>query len=143
MEGAQQMALAGGVMALGIGVVLAAFLAAIIVGGIVLFFAAKIAGIRNAGFLKCIIVSLVTLIVNTIVNFISGLFLGWIPILGWLMMLAISICTSAAVIQAMMNTSFDKAIICELARFAISFLAVIGTAFLMAGGAVALSAVTG
>ncbi len=35
MEGAEQMALAGGAMALGVGVILAAFIAAIVVGGIV------------------------------------------------------------------------------------------------------------
>ena len=140
MEGAEQMALAGGMMALGVGVIVAVFIAAIVVGGIVLFFAAKIAGIRDAGFVKCIVVSLVTLVVSTIVNFIGGILVGWIPILGWLIMAAASIVASAAVIQGMMNTTFDKAIICELARFVITFLAAIGTAFVMAGGVVALSA---
>ena len=142
MEGVEQMAIVGGMMALGLGVVLAAIIAAIIVGGIVLFLAAKIAGIRNAGFLKCLVVSLLTLIVSTIVNFVSGIFLSWIPILGWLLMFAMSVCASAAVIQATLNTSFGKAIICEIARLVISIVAVLGTAFVMAGGAALLAAVS-
>jgi len=83
----------------------------VILYSLLLYVAAAIVDIAERSFGKAIL--------STIISFLSGIFLNFIPFIGWVISFAAGFIIPVVITQSIFNTTFVKAFLAELIRWCV------------------------
>ncbi len=111
----------------GIGIIFA-FILMVIIGGFLMWIAAKIVKVENSSFLRAIVAAIATSFVTVLVSFLFKL----IPTLGDFFGFIAGLVIAILIIKVLFRTSFGKALVVWMFYLLANFIAIILAAMIMA-----------